>query len=211
MSARKNKKNQTLSSVEFRKIMDALAPPTWEEVQLLRKVLRDQSRRDAIEQIVEGMPEGSGSFDVAPSFQAGAFLGTFQADDGTELALARLMVAATNAAMDCFARANAKEIPVRDLELNYAIRLSLAVASLGRALDHHRGPDREEFIEAPVRKRSPTKRQTRPSATASPDQASCAGSNGSGDKKASPPQASCSGSESSANKARSDGPADKEG
>ena len=66
------------------------------------------------------MPEESATPDSAPSFQAAAFLSTFFASDGTESALSRLMVTATNAAMDCSARANTEDATVRELELSYA-------------------------------------------------------------------------------------------
>jgi hypothetical protein len=74
-------------------------------------------------------------------------LATFLPNDGPESTLARLMIATTNAAMDCFARANSDASEVRDLELNYAVRLCLTAATLSRAFDHHRASKKEEFID----------------------------------------------------------------
>ena len=96
------------------------------------------------------MPEGSGSSDSHPSFQDGALFATFLPNDGQESALARLMIAATNTAMDCHARANSNAAEVRDLELNYAIRLSVVTAGLSKAFDHHRASKQEDFIDDTV-------------------------------------------------------------
>jgi hypothetical protein len=57
-----------------------------------------------------------------------------------------LLVAATNAAMDCFARANTDETKVRDLEFTSAAKLALVAAALAKALDHHQ-PFRQAFVE----------------------------------------------------------------
>jgi hypothetical protein len=127
-----------MSSAELQKLMAELPPPTWKEIQALRKVLRSQTKQNAITQIARAMPEGSASSDSHPSWQAGALLATFLPNDGAESALARLMIAATNAAMDCFTRANSAAAEVRDLELNYAVKLSLVTAALGKAFDQHR-------------------------------------------------------------------------
>ena len=149
MSVRRKK--QTITSAEIRELLASLPPPTWDEIQKLRKAMRSQTRQDAIEQIAQAMPEGSGSSDSHPSFQAGAFLTTFLPNDGPESALARLMVTATNAAMDCFARANSDASEVRDVELNYAVKLCLVTAALGKAFDHHRASKKEDFIDDTIR------------------------------------------------------------
>jgi len=145
MSARKStKKEKALTEDEVQKLLSALPPPTWDEVQKNRKFMRTRSKKFALAQIVEAMPASDP--DTA-YVESAAFLSTFLPSDGTELALSRLMVAATNTAMDCFARAKAEDAPVRDLELNYAARLALVTAALSKALDHHRGADWPDFID----------------------------------------------------------------
>jgi hypothetical protein len=141
------KKKHAMSDAELKKLMAELPPPTWQEIQALRKVLRSQIRQDALTQIVRAMPEGSESSGTHPNWQAGALLGTFLPNDGPESALARLMVAATNTAMDCFARANSDAPQIRDFELNYAARFSLVAAALGKAFDQHRASKPEDFID----------------------------------------------------------------
>ncbi len=182
MSRRKkrNNKQRTLSASDVERLLAQLPPPTWEEVQQVRKALHNQTREDAINQIVRAMPAVEEPTDVSPIFQAVAFIGTFLPNDGIELALSRLMIAATNSAMDCYARANSSEVPVRDLELNYAAKLSLVAAALGKALDVHRGLERDEFIETPVRerarKKAPSGAATKPSsAQASAPEAEASG------------------------------------
>ena len=137
MSARKKKK--AMSDEELLKILGEMPPPTWDQIQALRKVSRSQTRQDALVQILRAMPEGSESSGTSPSWQAGALLGTFLPNDGPESALARLMIAAMNSAMDCFARANSDAPEVRYLELNYAAKLSLVTAALSKAFGQHRG------------------------------------------------------------------------
>ena len=180
MSERRKKKTST--SAELQKLVEALPPLTWDEVQQIRKLLRSEAKQAALAQIIQAMPETSASSDSAPSFQAAAFLSTFLPSNGTELALSRLMVAATNAAMDCFARANTEDPPVRDLELNHGAKLALVTAALSKALDHHRGSEREEFIDdtLPAPKRS----QKRLAATSSESRG--AQSNAKGDHSSNP-------------------------
>jgi hypothetical protein len=112
------------------------------------------------------MPEGSTSPDTAPSWQGGALFATFLPNDGPESALARLMVAATNTAMDCFARANSDAPQIRDLEMNYAVRLCLTAAALSKAFDQHRASKKEDFIDdtLPIERclKHPTKESSEP-------------------------------------------------
>jgi hypothetical protein len=136
-----------MSEAKLKKLMAELPPPTWQEIQELRKLLRVQTRRDAITQMARAMPEDLASPDTDPSYQAGTLLATFLPNDGLESTLSRLMITATNAAMDCFARANSEASEVRDLELNYAVKLSLVAATLGKALDHHRASKKDDFID----------------------------------------------------------------
>ena len=165
MSVRKKK--QAMSEAELEKLLGELPPPTWDEIQRLRKCLRSETRKVAIDQIARAMPEGSGSSDSHPSIQDGALFATFLPNDGQESALARLMIAAMNTAMDCFARANSDAVEVRDLELNYAVKLSLAAAKLGKAFDQHRASKKEDFIDDTIpiercRKSPPKKSSTPP-------------------------------------------------
>ena len=145
MSVRKKK--QAMSEAELEKLLGELPPPTWDEIQRLRKRLRSETRKVAIDQIARAMPEGSGSSDSHPSFQDGALLATFLPNDGQESTLARLMIAAMNTAMDCHARANSDAAEVRGLELNYAIKLSVVTAALSKAFDQHRASKKEDFID----------------------------------------------------------------
>lgn len=77
-----------------------------------------------------------------------------------------LVIAAVNTAMDCFARANSDSTEVRDLELNYAVKLSLVAAALGKAFDQHRASKKEEFIDdtlpSPPRPKIRTKGSSEP-------------------------------------------------
>jgi hypothetical protein len=141
------KKKQAMSDAELQKLLAELPPPTWREIQALRKMLRSQTKHDALTQITRAMPEGSASSDSDPLWQGGAFFATFLPNDGRESALARLMIAATNAGMDCFARANSDAPQVRHLELNDAIRLCLTAAALSKAFDQHRASKKEDFID----------------------------------------------------------------
>jgi hypothetical protein len=118
------------------------------------------------------MPDGSASSDSHPSWQAGALLATFLPNDGPESALARLMVAATNTAMDCFARANSDAAEVRDLELNYAVKLCLVAAALGKAFDHHRASKKEDFIDDTLPSQPRPKIRTKESSEPTQDQKS---------------------------------------
>jgi hypothetical protein len=139
-----------MNDEELLKILGEMPPPTWNQIQALRKVLRSQTRQDALVQILRAMPEGSESSGTSPSWQAGALLGTFLPNDGPESALARLIIAAMNSAMDCFARANSDAPEVRYLELNYAAKLSLVTAALSKAFGQHRAWKDEDFIDDTV-------------------------------------------------------------
>jgi hypothetical protein len=141
------RKKKVLSDEELRKLLEEMPPPTWKEIQALRKVLRSQTKHDATIQIVRAMPEGAASSDSDPAWQGGSLFATFLPNDGQESALARLMVAATNTAMDCFARANSDAPQIRGLELNYAVRLCLTAAALSKAFDQHRVSKKEDFID----------------------------------------------------------------
>jgi hypothetical protein len=154
MSARKKK--QAMSDEEIRKFFEELPPPNWQEIQAWRKLLRDLTRQEALMQIARAMPEGSASSDSVPW----ALFATFLPNDGQESALARLMVAATNTGMECYARANSDAPEIRDLELNYAIRLSLTAAMLSKAFDHHRASKKEDFIDDTLK--SPPKKASEP-------------------------------------------------
>ena len=145
MSVRKKK--QAMSDAELQKLLAELPPPTWNEIQKLRKAFRSETKKVAIDQIARATPEDSESSDSHPAWQAGTLLATFLPNDGQESALARLMIAATNAGMDCFARANSDASEVRDLELNYATKLSLVAAALSKAFDQHRASKKEDFID----------------------------------------------------------------
>jgi len=157
MSARKKK--QAMSDAELQKFLAGLPPPTWQEIQAWRKVMRSQTKHDALTQILRAIPEGLASSDTHPAWQSAALFATFLPNDGPESALARLMVAATNTAMDCFALAKSDAPQVRDLELNYAIRLCLTAAALSKAFDHHRVSKKEDFIDDTV----PIGRRLKPS------------------------------------------------
>ena len=59
--------------------------------------------------------------------------------DGVDAALAGLIIALTNTTMECFRRASVSDaLPVRDLELNYAMKGTLITSALTKALDNHR-------------------------------------------------------------------------
>ena len=75
MSVRRKK--QAMSAEELEKLMAELPPQTWDEIQKLRKVLRTETKKVAIDQIARAMPDGSGSSDSHPSFQDGALFATF--------------------------------------------------------------------------------------------------------------------------------------
>ena len=146
------KEQEALTEEEIKEIDEALGPPTWQQVQLFRKAGRTISKRAAIDQLIEAMPEGT---DPSEAYARAAMLfASFLPSDGTEMTLSRLSVAATNAAMDCFARAaKTEEVRIRELELNSATKLALASAALCKALDHHRGPDWPEYIDDTVPRR----------------------------------------------------------
>jgi hypothetical protein len=141
------KKKQALSDAELQELLGELPPQTWDEIQKRRKHLRSETQRVAIDQIARAMPEGSASSGTDPSCQAGALLATFLPNDGQESELARLMIAVTNTAMECFARANSDAPQVRDRELNYAIRLCAKAAVLSNAFDRHRASKPVDFID----------------------------------------------------------------
>ena len=172
MSVRKTK--QSMSKVELLRLLAELPPPTGDEIQWFRKILRSETREVANAQIARAMPEGSASSDSHPLWQAAALLGTFLPDDGPDSALSRLMIAATNAAMDCFARANSDSSEVRDLELNYAVKLSLVAATLGKAFDQHRASKKEDFIDhtqpSQPRPKNPTKASPQAAQARTPDE-----------------------------------------
>ena len=68
--------------------------------------------------------------------------------------------------MDCHARANSNAAEVRDLELNYAIKLSVVAAALGKAFDQHRASKKEDFIDDTIPsdryQNFPTKKSSEP-------------------------------------------------
>ena len=126
-------------------------PPTWQDVQEVRKRISRHSNDGAQEQVWRAVPPGerepSPVAELNSKLSAMGFYGTFLPSDGHNSALARLMVGATNAAMDCFARAGTSNSSVRAMELNLASKLSLTVATLSKALDSHRGSDWPDFLE----------------------------------------------------------------
>jgi len=169
---RKSKSKRAMTTEE---LIAALPPPTPEEVQIFRKYMWAATRDTALAQVVRAAPDEAWSTDSVPLFQGAAFLSTFLARTGTESVLSRLMAAATNASMDCFARAKSKDATVRDLELNFAAKLALVAAALAKALDQHRGSSgREEFFVPPVQ--SPRKVQANGSTRPVPAQTSAGNS-----------------------------------
>jgi hypothetical protein len=118
-------------------------PNTWSEVQQVRKWMRHQSTNGALHQVFRANPDRMPQRlpEPDPMLSTTGFLNSFLPSDGQESAIARLIVALTNTAMDLFARANTLESPAREAELSLAVRLSHTVAALSKALDHHRGRD----------------------------------------------------------------------
>ena len=132
-------------------LLAELPPPTWEEIQAWRKFWRRKANVGAAVQVRRAIPPGDSSKSLA-------LLLTFVPSDGVESALSRLIVAATNGAMDCFARAAALDTPGRLIELNLGAKLTLTVATLTKALDDHglRAKDLPIFVDdtvKPVRRR----------------------------------------------------------
>ena len=108
-----------------------------EEVQENRRTMRDKANVHAVQQLWQsyGAPKPSEGDQLVGAF---SLFCSFAPADGNESALSRLIVAATNGAMDCFERAATSDTPTRAMELNLAMRLSVTVAALSRALDSHR-------------------------------------------------------------------------
>ncbi|MGB6389748.1 MAG: hypothetical protein WBF23_09770 [Methyloceanibacter sp.] len=143
-------RNKRRAGAHEKKLEDLLAelpPPDWEEIQSWRKLLRSEANVGAAEQLRRATLPGD-------SFGSLALLSTFVPSDGLESVLSRLIVAATNSAMDCFSRAAAgdTDTPGREIELNLAVKLSLTAATLGKAFDNHRvcAEDLPVFIDDTV-------------------------------------------------------------
>jgi hypothetical protein len=133
--------------------------PTSEELQRIRKITRARTTYGALLQIMRAAPQPDLQDEII------AHYATFFDNDGVEFSLVRLLVATTNAAMDCFARANTDEAKIRDLEFSSAVKLALVAAALGKALDHHQ-PFRQAFVDETP---SPSNAQTRaPDKTSDP-------------------------------------------
>lgn len=115
-------------------------PPSREDLEEIRKLTRMHTLYGAILQIMRAAPQPDLKNEIM------AHYATFFDNDGVEFSLARLLVATTNEAMDCFARANTGAAEVREFEINCAIKLSLAAAALSKALDHHQ-PFRRPYVD----------------------------------------------------------------
>jgi hypothetical protein len=100
-------------------------PNTWSEVQQVRKWMRHQSTNGALHQVFRANPDRMPQRlpEPDPMLSTTGFLNSFLPSDGQESAIARLIVALTNTAMDLFARANTLESPAREAELSLAVRL----------------------------------------------------------------------------------------
>jgi hypothetical protein len=72
--------------------------------------------------------------------------------DAIESLLARLMVGLSNAVMDCLGRAaqSGNWLEPRKLNLGFAVKGGLAVTQIVKALDHHRGQDRQKVTVGQV-------------------------------------------------------------
>jgi hypothetical protein len=85
--------------------------------------------------------EGEG---LTEAFDAAFLYALLGPQDGVESALARLIVALTSTTMECLRRASTSDaLPVRDLELNCALKGALVMSTLTKALDHHREKTRD--------------------------------------------------------------------
>jgi len=81
----------------------------------------------------------SGQVTPESPFRIGLLYKQLNPQDGVESALTRVMVALTEATMDCFSRASESDAPpVRDIELRHAMRGALDLAALTKAFDSHR-------------------------------------------------------------------------
>ena len=122
---------------EFKKEWDGLPA---QEKRKFNKNLNDTATREfhflAYQQILEstGQEKRGGG-----AFSAGVLYKHLNPQDGVESVYAPLIVALRDTAMDCLRRASTSDAPpVRDVELNFAIKASLVVAALTKAFDNHR-------------------------------------------------------------------------
>ena len=77
------------------------------------------------------------------AFSTGVLYKHLNPQDGVESALARVIVALTDTTMECVRRASVSDaLPVRDLELGYAMKGALIMSALTKAWDYHREPIR---------------------------------------------------------------------
>jgi hypothetical protein len=137
----KKKNETTTDDANLQALVAELSttPPSEEEILEIRDWMRSQSNMLAIAQIWRAAPlQHSKPSEADRRSLVAGFFGSFLASDGHESALVRLIVAATNCGMDCFARAATSDSLTRTLELNLAIKLSATVALLSKALDSHR-------------------------------------------------------------------------
>ena len=83
--------------------------------------------------------DSSGRATFENLFRVAFLYGQLDPQDGVDSALARVIPTLAETTMECFRRASVAEaLPVRDLELNYAIKGSLVLSALTKALDIHR-------------------------------------------------------------------------
>jgi hypothetical protein len=124
---------------EFNKELEGLPA---QEKRKFNKELKNKATREfhflAIKQVLESTGQGE---------KRGGALSTMvlyrhlNPQDGVESALVRVIVALTDTTMECVRRASTSDaLPVRELELNYAMKGAVVLAALTKAFDNHRYP-----------------------------------------------------------------------
>ncbi|HAN62623.1 MAG TPA: hypothetical protein DCQ79_01935 [Rhizobiales bacterium] len=107
-------------------------------------------------------PDADGSVSVPPGANyahdwhlrndAIALYAAIEPRDAVESLLARIMVGLGNGVMDCLGRAaeSGDWLEPRKVNLGFAVKGGLAVAQIVKALDHHRGQDRQKVTVGQV-------------------------------------------------------------
>ena len=124
---------------EFNKEWEGLPA---QEKRKFNKELNDTATREfhflAFKQVLESTGQGEKR---GGAFRTMVLYRHLNPQDGVESALARVIVALTDTTMECVRRASTSDaLPVRDLELNYAMKGALVMAALTKAFDNYRYP-----------------------------------------------------------------------
>jgi hypothetical protein len=119
---------------EIEQELEALPPPTAEELELGRKLAKEKIDEQSILQILHA----TGEHEDLPRethrvFATVALYYLLASGEGLSLALSRAATGILNATMDCLTRANNSELPVRGIELNLAFKGAVVFAMLSKA------------------------------------------------------------------------------